>query len=515
MGEVYRARDINLKRNVAIKVLPSAVALDADRLARFRREAELLAGLNHPNIAHVFGLEQSADAPALVMELVEGPTLADRLARGSVPLPDALAIARQIAEALEAAHEQGIVHRDVKPANVKVRVDGTVKVLDFGLARAFDPVDDDIASSPTTSMRGTMPGTILGTAAYMSPEQARGEPATRQADIWSFGVVLYELLTGVSPFARPTIPDTLAGVVGREPDYSVLPAHTPAIARLLVRRCLEKDPKRRLRNMGDVRIGVEEALATVTSESDPAGAATSRLKRRRWLLPAASLIALGVYAGWWGGRRTGLPVGSSVIRLSIASMEAPFAQPYGTRYVAISRDGSRIAYTAASRLAIRRMDRADPVNVETVAWDPFFSPSGEWVAFFSVSGDGPGLKKVPAAGGAPVSVVPTPERGAGGTWGPGGTIVFATAVGLYQVPDSGGAPKLLVKPDAQRRERAYAWPRFLPDGRSVLFTILSTDAASAPQIAVLDLETLRTTTILKDGSDACYVQSGHLVYTAR
>ena len=452
MGEVYRATDTNLKRQVAIKVLPARVAIDPDRLARFRREAELLAALNHSNIAHIFGLETSNESPALVMELVEGPTLAARLAKGPIPLAEALAIARQIAEAVEAAHEQGIVHRDLKPANVKVRSDGVVKILDFGLAKAFDPVGAAAGSSmPTVSMAATLPGVVLGTPAYMSPEQARGDPAGRQADIWSFGVVLYEMLTGVSPFRRPTTTDTLASVVGVEPDYSTLPSNIPAIARQLIRRCLAKDQKLRLKHIGDARLEVDEAIAALKSGSDHAGSARRAAPAGSWQIAVViAMIALAALGGWWAGQRAAPRSSAPLVRLSIPSLDAPVALPFGVRLVAISPDGLHVAYTSATRLWIRRLDQKDAVSVDTEAWNPFFSPAGDWVGFFSTAGDGPGLKKVAVSGGAPVSIVTMSERSFGAAWGPDGTIVFATSVGLYQVSENGGGPRLLVKPDPQQ-----------------------------------------------------------------
>ena len=516
MGEVYRAADTNLKRQVAIKILPAHVATDPDRLARFRREAELLAALNHPNIAQVFGLESPSESPALVMELVEGLTLADRLETGPIPLADALAIASQIAEAVEAAHDQGIVHRDLKPANVKVRSDGVVKVLDFGLAKAFDPVDAGAEpAAATVSMAATQPGVVLGTPAYMSPEQARGGRAGRQTDIWAFGVVLYEMLTGVSPFRRSTTTDTLASVVGVEPDYSTLPANVPVVARHLIRRCLEKDQKLRLKHIGDARLEVDEAIAALKSGSDSSGPARRTGRARTW--PIAAVVAITVLAalvGWWAGHGAAPRNAASLVSLSIPALDAPVAPPFGVRVVAISRDGSHVAYASATRLWVRQLDRKDTVSVDTEALNPFFSPVGDWVGFFSHTGDGPGLKKVAAGGGAPISIVETPERPMGAAWGPDGTIVYATSVGLYQVSENGGGPRLLVKPDPQRKERAYAWPRFLPDGHSVLLTILPVDSIATATIARLDLKSLQMTAILRGGTDAQYLPTGHLVYAS-
>jgi hypothetical protein len=520
MGEVYRARDTRLKRDVALKILPESFASDSGRLTRFQREAEVLASLNHPNIAAIHGFEESNGIRALVMELVDGPTLADRIARGPIPIDETLPIAKQIAEALEAAHERGIIHRDLKPANIKVRPDGTVKVLDFGLAKALEPTSAariDATASPTITSPAMMTGVgvLLGTAAYMSPEQARGESADRQADIWSFGVVLYEMLTGASPFGRHTTVDTLASVLGTQPDYSVIPTATPVTVRHLVRRCLEKDRKRRLQHIGDVRIEVEDVLAALTSEaaSGPAGpvAATGRMRR------AAGVIALGVLlgvAGWFLAPRSASNTPVAVVRLSIPSLEAPSLIGYGGRHLAISDDGSRVAYASADRLWIRRMGDQEAVAIEVRAGNPFFSPNGEWVAFFGSGGSDVGLQKVPAGGGTPVPIAAISERQGGGTWRADGTIVYATSEGLYQVSENGGEPRLLRKPDPVRKEVRYAWPQFMPDGQYVLFTIIRDDSIDGAQIAVLDMNTLEARLVLTGGTDARYASTGHLVYAS-
>ena len=416
-------------------------------------------------------------------------TLAERIVRGPLPINEALTIAHQIADALDAAHEKGITHRDLKPANIKITPDGVVKVLDFGLAKALAPASGD---APTLTAVGTQNGVILGTPAYMSPEQARGEAVGRQADIWSFGVVLFELLTGISPFGRQSTAETLASVLGTRPDYSVLPPKTPASARHVVRRCLEKDRKRRLQHMGDVRIEIEDALAALTADAVPgatdAVATTGRLRR------AAGAIALAVLtgvAGWWLAHRPASTAPAAVVRLSIPAVEAPFRSPFGTRNLAISADGSRVAYTSESRLWIRRLNQKEVVAIEVTASNPFFSPDGDWVAFFGQSGE-TGLNKVSAFGGAPVQIAATSQRPGGGTWRADGTIVFATTEGLYQVSGNGGEPRLLVKPDPRRKERQYAWPQFLPDGRSVLFTAIPENSIDVAQIAVLDLQTLES-----------------------
>jgi serine/threonine-protein kinase len=509
MGEVYKATDTNLKRAVAIKVLPAPVAADAGRLARFQHEAELLAALNHPNIAAIYGLERAATQTALVMELVEGQTLADRVARGAIPVQEALRIAKQIADALEAAHAQGIIHRDLKPANIKVRPDGTVKVLDFGLAKALVPAS---AEAPTLTGIHTQVGTVMGTPAYMSPEQARGEPASQQADIWSFGVVLYELVTGISPFCRSSTAETLASVLGSQPDYSALPSHVPPNVAHLIRRCLERDRKRRSQHIGDVRIEIDEALAgsTMDAAAPPVSAAPVWVGPWRWGGGAIALVLLAGVGGWFLAQRFASAPPAAPARLSIAFSERPSVFTIGARHLAISQDGTGLAFASAKQLFIRRLARKDVVAIDVAASNPFFSPNGEWVGLFSHEG----LSKVSGLGGALVPIVTTTERPAGGTWRADGTIVFATSAGLYQVSENGGEPRLLVKPDPKRKERAYAWPHFLPDGRSVLFTIVPETSMDGAAIAVLNLETLEVKVLLTGGSAGRYASTGHLVYAA-
>jgi serine/threonine-protein kinase len=512
MGEVYRARDTRLGRAVAIKILPAAFKDDPDRLARFDREARVLASLNHPHIGAIYGLEDADGVTALVMELVEGDDLSQRVARGALPIRDALMIARQIAEALEAAHEQGIIHRDLKPANIKVRRDGTVKVLDFGLAKALTPASEAPVTLTTLPTRA---GVVVGTPAYMSPEQARGEATDRQADIWSFGVVLYEMLTGRSPFGRHTTADTLASVLGTQPDYSDLPAATPLVVRHLVRRCLEKDRKRRLQHIGDARIEIEDALAALTSEAAPVPVDLVNPHRRlRRAAGVTALVVLVGVAGWFLATRVPSNTPGAVVRLSIPSLEPPNPIGYGSRHLAISEDGSRLAYASANRLWVRRMGEQEGVAIEVGASNPFFSPNGEWVGFFAGVGDDAGLKKVPAVGGTPMPIAATSARPGGGTWRADGTIVFATGEGLYQVSENGGAPRLLVRPDPRRQEIRYAWPQFMPDGRSVLFTIIKDDSMDGAQIAVLDVNTLEARLVLIGGTDARYASTGHLVYAS-
>lgn len=511
MGEVWKAEDTTLRRDVAIKTLPEEFAKHPDRLARFEREATLLASLNHPNIAAIHGLEEHQGHRFLVLELVDGRTLTPP-GRGPAAIEETLRIALQIAEALEFAHVKGVIHRDLKPANIKVTPEGKVKVLDFGLAKALAPPAGE--ETPTITALATEVGVVMGTPAYMSPEQARGEVTGPQSDIWSFGVVLYELLIGRSPFEKHTTADTLASVLGPPPDYTVFPPALPAGARLIVRRCLEKDRKRRFQHMGDVRIALEEALASLaTGESSGPHIAASPPGRKvgATVAGAIALAVLGGAAGWWFASRAPAETPHGVMRLSIPSMEAPRTVQYGMRSLAVSADGSRMAYTSTSRLLIRQMGRTEPVMIQVLASNPFFSPNGEWVGFFGERGN---LMKVPAVGGAPVLVASTAERPGGGTWRADGTIVFATTEGLYQVADSGGQARLLVKPDPARKERAYLWPKFMPGGRAVLFTIVPEGSIDGAKIAVLNLETLAAIQVLPGGSAAQYVSTGHLVYGA-
>ena len=394
MGEVYRATDTNLKRTVAIKVLPEAVATDRERLARFQREAEVLARLNHPNIAAIYGLEKSDGTVALVMELVEGPTLADRLARGPLPLDEALAIARQVAEALEAAHEQGIIHRDLKPANIKVREDGTVKVLDFGLAKALDPVGitaGDLANSPTiTSPAMTEIGMILGTAAYMSPEQARGKPVDRRADIWAFGAVVFELLTGKRAFPGEDITDTLAAVVRAEPDWNLLPRDLSPTLLVYLRRCLQKDPKQRPQAMGDVRLALEGAFETAApAAASPAAAPPRPFWRRAIPVALAAVLASALtFGAAWSLRP--LPPPLAVTRSVFPLPEGQTFTNTGRNTVAISPDGARMVYVANSRLYLRSLSDVDAKPITGTesfpnVINPVFSPDGQSVAFFTIT----------------------------------------------------------------------------------------------------------------------------------
>ena len=524
MGEVYRARDTKLGRDVALKVLPDALAHDRERLARSEREAHLLAALNHPAIAHIYGIEDSTGTPALVMELVDGPTLADRIAQGPLPLDEALPIAKQIAEALEAAHEQGIIHRDQKPANIKVRADGTVKVLDFGLAKAFDPAASSVTGatmSPTLSLHATQAGIILGTAAYMAPEQARGKAVDRRADIWAFGCVLYEMLTGRRAFEGDDVSTILAAVLKTDPDWQLLPPGTPPGLRRLLVRCLHKDVKDRLQAIGDARIETRD-LASGTPETpttSPTMPARS-LWRRAIPLAAVALIAATLTGAivWFAGRSTFAKPRLSRLHITPPSAAALSLNSVG-RDVAITPDGSRIVYVGANgtTLFVRPLDRLGPISLargEALRY-PFVSPDGQWVGFF----DGPQtLKKVAITGGPAVLVAPLDANERGATWAPDGTIIFATlsaTTGLQRISADGGEPAVLTRPDRARGEANHWWPEILPGGQAVLYTVMAaTGGLDAASIAVLDVRSGRSTIVLRGGSGAQYAPSGQLVYGA-
>ncbi len=426
MGEVYRARDTKLGRDVAIKILPSAFSSDPDRLARFEREARVLASLNHPHIGAIYGLEDADGLRALVLELVDGETLAERIARGPLRLHDTLAIARQIADALEAAHEKGIIHRDLKPANIKITSDGTVKVLDFGLARvtAGDVGTADLTQSPTITVGGTREGVILGTASYMSPEQARGRPADKRADVWAFGIVLYEMLTGRAAFEGETVSDVLAKVIEREPDWSALPASTPVRLRELLRRCARKDPKTRLQAIGDARIQIEELIGGAPDESVATVVMQPRARRRArfaWIVAALSLATarlLAVPASLYLFRAVPDPLPT---RFEINT--PPTSDPVS---FALSHDGRQLAFVAMAegtpRLWVRPLDQvtARPLAGTEGARYPFWKPDGRAIGFFA---DGK-LKRIDLGSGALEDLADAPN-GRGGTWNSDDVVVFA------------------------------------------------------------------------------------------
>ena len=521
MGEVYRARDTRLGRDVAVKVLPEAFARDTERLGRFRREAQVLASLNHPNIAAIYGFEDGSGVHALVMELVDGPTLAERINQGAVPLDDALPIAKQVCEALEYAHERSVIHRDLKPANVKITQGGAAKILDFGLAKALegDSAAGDISSSPTISRMATQAGIILGTAAYMSPEQARGKNADRRSDIWAFGVVLFEMLSGKRLFVGETTSDTLAEVLKMEPDWSLLPSYTPPRIRELLQRCLKKDARQRLQSIGDARIALEEAISSVPEHATPISHPAVERPLWRALLPwaliaAAILVALA--SAYW---RPAQEI-RQVMQLSLA-LPVPISgilDPNPGSPFAISSDGSQIAFVASQpgkppQLFLLSLDQrtAVPVPGTENAVQPFFSPDGQWVGFFALGK----MRKVSLRGGPAIDLgdAPVPH---GANWAADSSIVYAPnfGSGLMRVAADGGAPQSLTSPDPKQNEVSHRWPQVLPGGTAVLFTIQLTTQTTYDdsRIAVLSLQTGKWHTLLEGGSYARYVTSGHIVY---
>ncbi len=519
MGEVYRAIDSNLKRQVAIKVLPPALGAEPERVSRFQREAEVLAALNHPHIANIYGLEKSDGALALVMELVEGPTLAEQIAQGPIPFAEAASIARQIAEALEAAHEQGIVHRDLKPANIKVRPDGTVKVLDFGLAKAMDQAAAsriDVTNSPT--VHATQLGVILGTAAYMSPEQARGARVDGRADIWAFGCVLYEMLTGSAVFARGSITDTLATITRDDPDWTTLPPTTPDRVRRLLVRCLQRDVKQRLQAIGEARI-VLDATDDQASSAAPSHQSQSPPSARRppvfWV--ASAVVALVAAVMGWRLGPTDI-TSPAVSRLSVL-LPIPLSTRVADTTIALSPDGAVLAYVGTlngtDSLYVRRMDEIEvkPLRGTEGASNPVFSPDGAWVAFVSDRK----LKKVPVLGGSPIVLNEGNPDAFSLDWSPDGGIIFARGftLGLARVPSSGGDAQMLMAPDPSKGESSYLWPRVMQGGRDLLFVINPDNNASFDEgrIALETLGKAGTRAILDaQGSAPLYTSSGHLVF---
>jgi Tol biopolymer transport system component len=520
MGEVYQAHDTKLGRDVAIKVLPEAFAHDPERLSRFQREAKMLAALNHSNIATIYGLEQSNGTSYLVMELVSGETLADRVKReGAVPVEEALKIAIQIAEALEAAHEKGIIHRDLKPANVKVTPEGKVKVLDFGLAKAFagDTVDSNPSQSPTLSAVATMQGVLLGTAAYMSPEQARGKSVDKRTDIWAFGCVLYELLTGKQAFAGDDITDILAAVVRAEPDWQALPAATPVKIRDLLRRCLQKDKAQRMQAAGDARIEIHEAL-TSPATSEPVVAQRKNRNQVSWAAAtgAFALIAVASTIGFVL-RAPKPPQLLQAMRLSAdVGADASLYADFGPAAI-LSPDGTRLVLVAAGsdqkrRIYVRPLDQLQATVLPDTegARDPFFSPDSQWLGFFA---DGK-LKKISVQGGASVTLCDA-FFDIGGSWGDDGAIVFAKDAGsaLSKVSSAGGTPQPLTTLDKQSGEGTQRWPQVLPGSKAVLFTsnthLIDHEDAD---IVVYSMASGQRKVLQRGGFYARYLPSGHMVY---
>jgi eukaryotic-like serine/threonine-protein kinase len=495
MGEVYRARDTKLQRDVALKILPETMARDAQRMARFEREAQVLASLNHPNIAAIYGLEESNGVRALVMELVEGETLGEKIVgEGSalprepkgLPYDEALPIAKQIAEALEYAHERGVIHRDLKPANVKITPEGTVKVLDFGLAKVLDTQDSsttmDMANSPTLSAMATQAGMILGTAAYMSPEQAKGQPVDRRADIWAFGCVLYEMLAGRKPFEGATISDVLAAVIRAEPEWTAIPETTPQAIKKLVYRCLQKDQRQRLQAIGEARITIEETIScTGVSPVDVHGqdahaTATDQKSPLRRGLPWAGMIVLAIVAAVLAiGYVARAPKQQPVTRFSVVPPEN--ATLLGDGEMSLSPDGRKLAFVMSPssgqplKLWVRPLDSltAKPLQGTEGAHSPFWSPDGNELGFY-----------------------------ANGK--------------LEKVAVSGGTPTLVAAPDQARDEAFYVAPQFLPDGRHFLFVILPAHVGRGKSIGMSTLDSKKVEHLAVTSSNVFYAPPGYLLY---
>ena len=526
MGTVYRATDSKLGRQVAIKFLPEAFAKDPEWLGRFEREARLLAALNHPNIAAIYGFEEAQGVHYLVLELVSGETLAQRLKRGPLKVPETLGVCRQIAEGLEAAHGKGITHRDLKPANIKITPEGKVKVLDFGLAKAFqaEPSGIDLSQSPTVTGEDASAGKILGTAAYMSPEQARGKLVDKRTDIWAFGCVLYEALTGKKAFGGATVSDSIAAVLEREPDWNALPTKTPERLRNLLGRCLQKDLQKRLRDIGDVGLDLDEALA---EPADAAPAPISSTMTRRTVISGLAGAAVGAAAGVFGLSRWPKITPRNLTRFTIALPEGSVAEASFNRRVGISPDGRYVAYSvtalgqgqnvAATKFYLRSLSELEPKLIPGAGGTPFFSPDGRWVGFFGF-GAPPGtmlLRKVALGGGAPATLC-TLGPFAGGSWADDDTIYFVGAMpgGVMRVPASGGQPKEVAKIDFVDGERMHKYPCALPGGKAVLFTVSTADTETFDdaRIVGLNIETGQRGTLVEGGTHPLYSPSGHLVY---
>jgi eukaryotic-like serine/threonine-protein kinase len=520
MGEVYLARDSRLDRQVAIKILPQAFTADPERLSRFEREAKLLASLNHPNIASIFGFEAVGEKRFLVMELVEGETLAEKLSRGPLPIGEALELSRQIAEGVEAAHEKGIVHRDLKPANVKITHAGNVKILDFGLAKVYQKEDPapDLSQSPMLAKEMTQEGMILGTAAYMSPEQVKGKAVDKRTDVWSFGCVLYECLAGKRAFEGETVAEKLAAILKEEPHWQALPIDTPREVMDLLHRCLRKDPRDRLHDIADVRIEIVEAL----SQPHAAQPVEARAVHQAWKIPVLilSVLFVGIIAAviTWHVRT---PPSASRMQFTIdltAGTQLTQNRSGPTRTeLALSPDGTNLVYSASTdgssskaRLYLRPTSRntAQEIPGTEEARIPFFSPNGEWIGFWARGK----LFKVSLGGGIPIALCDFGEMPMGASWGSNGSIVLGTEVkGLQSIDANGGKPRglTLIEPT---KEMAHRLPHFLPGGKAVLFTVMPQSWGIRGRIEVLELDSGKRKVLIDEGMDARYVPTGHLIY---
>jgi Tol biopolymer transport system component len=521
MGEVYRARDTRLKRDVALKVLPERFSHDPDRLARFQREAELLAALNHSNIAAVYGLESAGPVNSIAMELVDGPTLAEVLCRGPLALRDALNVARQVADALEAAHGRGVVHRDLKPSNIKVTPDGKVKVLDFGLAKMLATEDasppSSLSLSPTMSVQTLSGGVILGTAAYMSPEQARGKTVDARTDVWAFGCLLYEMLTGRSAFSGETVTDVLAAVIGTEPDWRALPATVPSAVQKLIRRCLQKEPGRRFHHIADVRLDIDDVLSGASTPD----AVVIEKRGSPWVLWSGwAVAAMTAFAAflmfflWWSAVRR--PVDRPITHLELNLPDGVELTYVANGVFAISPDGRRLAFVAIEngvrRTYLRSLDDRTTRALEGSEGSVvcFFAPDGRSLGIVTNARE---IKRMSLADGL-VSTIAT-ESGVnvllGGTWTPGNHIVYVRDSTLWIVPAAGGESKPLTKLDAGRGEIAHLSPMALPGGRAVLFTIRR-DAGKANDVAIVNIQSGAQSVLVERAASAVYASSGHLVF---
>jgi serine/threonine protein kinase/Tol biopolymer transport system component len=520
MGEVYRARDLKLKRDVAIKILPDEFSLDADRLIRFQHEAEVLASLNHPNIAGIYHLEEEAGSRFLVLELIEGETLAERIARGPIPVEETLEIAKHICEALEAAHEKGVIHRDLKPANVKIMPDGKVKVLDFGLAKAMDyvPANVSMSNSPTLTLAGTLQGMILGTAGYMSPEQAKGFNTDQRSDIFSFGCVLYEMLTGRATFDGDTVSEVLASILKTEPDFHLLPEKLNPRIQDLLRRCLEKNPRRRWYAIGDVRVEIEAIRANpmAVAAEQPAVAVRPKPSWKRVVPALLGTLLLGVLAGvsvWYF--RPSIP--QAVTRFPVTLGEGQQFTNGGRNLVTISPDGAQIVYVANSRLYHRSMQEleARPIpgtDALNNVVNPVFSPDGKSIVFYTTTDAT--LKKIAVNGGAPVTICPA-DNPWGMSWEAEEILFGQGSKGIMRVSENGGKPESLV---SVKNGEFAAGPQMLPGGKALLFTLANTapsdddESWNKAQIIVQTLKSGERKVVIEGGSYARYLSTGHIVY---
>ncbi len=518
MGEVFRAKDQKLGRDVAIKVLPEEFAQDADRVARFQREAKLLASLNHSNIAAIYGLEESNGTHFLVLELIEGETLAERLKRGTIPVEESLQLGLQIAEALEAAHEKGVIHRDLKPANIKVTPEGKVKVLDFGLAKAYagDREDVNLSNSPTLSEAATQQGIILGTAAYMSPEQARGEAVDKKADIWAFGVVLFEMLTGRGMFEGRTVSDTLASVLKSEPEWKRLPPNLHPRIRFLLERCLEKEPKNRSASINEARVEIQKVLADPSGVLVQPGFAVEPRRKLQTILPWVAVTAIlciivAIVAVW---KLKPLEPG----RVMRFTYELPDEQGNLRGGIAVSPDGSQFVYLTTKGLYMRSVDALDArfiAGTDQNSTQPSFSPDGQWIAYWSSNERK--LKKIAISGGAPVVLCDTGASVSGASWGSDNTIVYSDVLGggIKRVSADGGTPESLIKFDIAKAKETGApvAPHILPDGKTLLFTNLFGRDSGNNQVVVQSLKSGERKVLVK-GAEGMYLPTGHIALWA-